>query len=119
MPMKPGKVGVEEAVETVHRIRITLSSKNVKNLEKGEFSCAEVILRYPSQLLVLYYVLAQFCLGYGEIGNLIRCLGFIEGYSRAEGIDFLQKVVGFLFLFSDCVSDVVFGYSVRRLNQGC
>jgi small subunit ribosomal protein S20e len=36
MPMKPGKVGVEEAIETVHRIRITLSSKNVKNLEKGE-----------------------------------------------------------------------------------
>jgi hypothetical protein len=36
MPLKPGKVGVEEAVETVHRIRITLSSKNVKNLEKGQ-----------------------------------------------------------------------------------
>jgi hypothetical protein len=36
MPIKPGKVGVEEAIETVHRIRITLSSKNVKNLEKGE-----------------------------------------------------------------------------------
>jgi hypothetical protein len=36
MPMKPGKAGVEEAIETVHRIRITLSSKNVKNLEKGE-----------------------------------------------------------------------------------
>ncbi|XP_024368226.2 small ribosomal subunit protein uS10z/uS10x [Physcomitrium patens] len=40
MPMKPGKVGVEEAVETVHRIRITLSSKNVKNLEKV---CADLI----------------------------------------------------------------------------
>jgi hypothetical protein len=37
MAMKPGKVGVEEAIETVHRIRITLSSKSVKNLEKGEF----------------------------------------------------------------------------------
>jgi hypothetical protein len=36
LPLKPGKVGVEEAVETVHRIRITLSSKNVKNLEKGQ-----------------------------------------------------------------------------------
>lgn len=35
MPIKPGKAGVEEAIETVHRIRITLSSKNVKNLEKG------------------------------------------------------------------------------------
>ncbi len=37
MPMKPGKAGVEEAIEQVHRIRITLSSKNVKNLEKGMF----------------------------------------------------------------------------------
>jgi small subunit ribosomal protein S20e len=40
LPLKPGKVGVEEAVETVHRIRITLSSKNVKNLEKV---CADLI----------------------------------------------------------------------------
>ncbi|KAL3678230.1 hypothetical protein R1sor_021186 [Riccia sorocarpa] len=39
-PMKPGKVGVEETTETVHRIRITLSSKNVKNLEKV---CADLI----------------------------------------------------------------------------
>ncbi|KAL2642093.1 hypothetical protein R1flu_009680 [Riccia fluitans] len=39
-PMKPGKVGVEEATETVHRIRITLSSKNVRNLEKV---CADLI----------------------------------------------------------------------------
>lgn len=36
LPIKPGKVGVEEAIEQVHRIRITLSSKNVKNLEKGK-----------------------------------------------------------------------------------
>lgn len=35
--LKPGagKPGVEEG-EPVHRIRITLTSKNVKNLEKGE-----------------------------------------------------------------------------------
>ena len=33
--MKPGKLGLEEAQEMLHRIRITLSSKNVKNLEKG------------------------------------------------------------------------------------
>ncbi|RZC44785.1 hypothetical protein C5167_037726 [Papaver somniferum] len=34
--MKPGagKVGFEEPQEQMHRIRITLSSKNVKNLEK-------------------------------------------------------------------------------------
>lgn len=40
LPIKPGKVGVEEAIEQVHRIRITLSSKNVKNLEKGKSSRA-------------------------------------------------------------------------------
>ncbi|CAM6106191.1 unnamed protein product [Calypogeia fissa] len=34
VPIKPGKAGLEETTEAVHRIRITLSSKNVKNLEK-------------------------------------------------------------------------------------
>ncbi|GKE68363.1 40S ribosomal protein S20-2-like protein, partial [Tanacetum coccineum] len=33
--VKPGKMGLEEPQEQVHKIRITLSSKNVKNLEKG------------------------------------------------------------------------------------
>jgi len=33
--MKPTKPGLEEPQEQVHKIRITLSSKNVKNLEKG------------------------------------------------------------------------------------
>jgi hypothetical protein len=34
--MKPPKQqGVEETQEQIHKIRITLSSKNVKNLEKG------------------------------------------------------------------------------------
>ncbi|XP_057838701.1 small ribosomal subunit protein uS10 [Cryptomeria japonica] len=32
--MKPMKAGLEESQEQQHRIRITLSSKNVKNLEK-------------------------------------------------------------------------------------
>jgi small subunit ribosomal protein S20e len=31
-----GKAGQEEEVSQVHRIRITLTSRNVKNLEKGE-----------------------------------------------------------------------------------
>lgn len=37
MATKPGveKVGVEAEAPQVHRIRITLTSKNVKNLEKG------------------------------------------------------------------------------------
>ena len=30
-----GKIGVEEGAAPIHRIRITLTSKNVKNLEKG------------------------------------------------------------------------------------
>ncbi|KAL6509456.1 hypothetical protein OROGR_022766 [Orobanche gracilis] len=34
--MKPAKLGLEESQEQVHRIRITLSSKQVKNLEKGQ-----------------------------------------------------------------------------------
>lgn len=33
--MKPTKAGLEEPIEQIHKIRITLSSKNVKNLEKG------------------------------------------------------------------------------------
>ncbi|KAJ6686115.1 hypothetical protein OIU79_016001 [Salix purpurea] len=35
--MKPMKPGLEESHDQIHRIRITLSSKNVKNLEKGFF----------------------------------------------------------------------------------
>lgn len=33
--VKPAKPGLEESQEQINRIRITLSSKNVKNLEKG------------------------------------------------------------------------------------
>jgi len=33
--MKPTKPGLEETQEQIHKIRITLSSKDVKNLEKG------------------------------------------------------------------------------------
>lgn len=38
--MKPTKPGLEEPAEMVHKIRITLSSKNVKNLEKV---CADLV----------------------------------------------------------------------------
>lgn len=37
--MKPTKPGLEEPQEVIHKIRITLSSKNVKNLEKGNPFC--------------------------------------------------------------------------------
>jgi small subunit ribosomal protein S20e len=33
--MKPTKLGVEETRDQLNRIRITLSSRDVKNLEKG------------------------------------------------------------------------------------
>jgi hypothetical protein len=39
-PYKAPKGGVEEEVAEVHRIRITLTSRNVKNLEKV---CADLI----------------------------------------------------------------------------
>lgn len=38
--MKPVKPGLEEPQDQIHRIRITLSSKNIKNLEKV---CADLI----------------------------------------------------------------------------
>ncbi|KAJ1689170.1 hypothetical protein LUZ62_019734 [Rhynchospora pubera] len=38
--MKPTKLGVEESHETLNRIRITLSSRDVKNLEKV---CADLV----------------------------------------------------------------------------
>ncbi|KAK8500649.1 hypothetical protein V6N13_032560 [Hibiscus sabdariffa] len=38
--MKPIKPGLEEPQEQIHKIRITLSSKNVKNLEKV---CADLV----------------------------------------------------------------------------
>uniref|UniRef100_A0A6N2MXW9 Small ribosomal subunit protein uS10 domain-containing protein n=1 Tax=Salix viminalis TaxID=40686 RepID=A0A6N2MXW9_SALVM len=38
--MKPVKPGLEEPQNQIHRIRITLSSKNIKNLEKV---CADLI----------------------------------------------------------------------------
>ncbi|XP_074567306.1 small ribosomal subunit protein uS10y-like [Curcuma longa] len=38
--MKSTKIGLEQPQEELHRIRITLSSKNVKNLEKV---CADLV----------------------------------------------------------------------------
>lgn len=43
--MKPTKPGLEDTQEQIHKIRITLSSKNVKNLEKGIlFFCYAALL---------------------------------------------------------------------------
>uniref|UniRef100_A0A7N0VJC9 Uncharacterized protein n=1 Tax=Kalanchoe fedtschenkoi TaxID=63787 RepID=A0A7N0VJC9_KALFE len=38
--MKSGKIGVEESREVIHKIGITLSFKNVKNLEEA---CADLV----------------------------------------------------------------------------
>ncbi|KAJ6390960.1 hypothetical protein OIU77_025046 [Salix suchowensis] len=61
--MKPMKPGLEESHDQIHRIRITLSSKNVKNLEKV---CTDLIrgakdknlrvkgpVRMPTKILVI------------------------------------------------------------------
>ena len=49
VPMKPAaKPGLEEDTQAVHRIRITLTSRNVKNLEKG----AKQSVALPCCLLV-------------------------------------------------------------------
>lgn len=49
--MKPTKLGLEEPQEQVHKIRITLSSKNVKNLEKGTV----FLLQFLINGLICYY----------------------------------------------------------------
>jgi hypothetical protein len=36
VPKIPGKAGAEDDVAPIHRIRITLTSRTVKDLEKGE-----------------------------------------------------------------------------------
>lgn len=49
--MKPAKAGLEEPQEQIHKIRITLSSKNVKNLEKGFFFSLVICLLYLWQYI--------------------------------------------------------------------
>lgn len=53
--MKPAKAGLEEQQEQIHKIRITLSSKNVKNLEKGSLSPLLLVAE-----LFIFYVLCCF-----------------------------------------------------------
>ncbi|RWW60659.1 hypothetical protein BHE74_00032333 [Ensete ventricosum] len=51
--MKPTKLGLEEPQEQLHRIRITLSSKNVKNLEKGTNTWDRFELRVHKRVIDL------------------------------------------------------------------
>lgn len=58
---KPTKPGLEESQEQIHKIRITLSSKHVQNLEKGMFIvsfifhllCTKIWLCFSLLLLLL------------------------------------------------------------------
>ncbi|RZB73557.1 40S ribosomal protein S20-2 [Glycine soja] len=52
--MKPTKPGLEESQEQIHKIRITLSSKNVKNLEKGTNTWDRFELRVHKRVIDLY-----------------------------------------------------------------
>lgn len=58
--MKPTKPGLEDSQEPIHKIRITLSSKNVKNLEKGLFSFS----------LVYVFVLLD------QIWSILACISY-------------------------------------------
>lgn len=53
--MKPAKAGLEEPLEQIHKIRITLSSKNAKNLEKG-FETFPLIFNFhfSNQLVIMF-----------------------------------------------------------------
>ena len=53
--MKPTKPGLEEPEEQIHKIRITLSSKNVKNLEKG-LSSFSLSFFFSSLFFILLYI---------------------------------------------------------------
>lgn len=52
--MKPTKPGLEEPAEMIHKIRITLSSKNVKNLEKGNPLCFFYVLMFVSSMTYVF-----------------------------------------------------------------
>jgi small subunit ribosomal protein S20e len=72
--MKPVKPGLEEYHDQVQRVRITLSSKNVKNLEKGVFFFYQLrfydVLFIYVCLFLFYWV--NFLLFYVVCADLIR-----------------------------------------------
>ncbi|KAF5804306.1 putative ribosomal protein S10 [Helianthus annuus] len=52
--VKVTKVGLEEPLEQIHKIRITLSSKNVNNLEKGTNTWDKFELRVHKRVIDLF-----------------------------------------------------------------
>ena len=55
--MKPTKPGLEESQEQIHKIRITLSSKHVKNLEKG---MPQLIVVFVFKVFALLRLMSRF-----------------------------------------------------------
>lgn len=53
---KSTKPGLEESQEQIHKIRITLSSKHVQNLEKGMILCTQIVSN-PSRILFYFRIL--------------------------------------------------------------
>ncbi|KAI8031257.1 40S ribosomal protein S20-2 [Camellia lanceoleosa] len=52
--MRPTKLGLEESQEQIHKIRITLSSKSVKNLKKGTNTWDRFELRVHKRVIDLF-----------------------------------------------------------------
>ncbi|KAJ0568959.1 putative ribosomal protein S10 [Helianthus annuus] len=52
--VKATKAGLEESLEQIHRIRITLSSKNVNNLEKSTNTWDRFELRVHKRVIDLF-----------------------------------------------------------------
>ncbi|KAM7266433.1 hypothetical protein ACFE04_004330 [Oxalis oulophora] len=104
-PVKQAKVGLEEPEQQVHKIRITLSSKNVKNLEKV---CADLVrgardkrlrvkgpVRMPTKVLKITTRKSPCGEGIGGLmlanrGELVICFGFVQ---YAKSIDLGHIVI--------------------------
>lgn len=86
--MKPTKPGMEEAQETTHKIRITLSSKNVTNLEKGT-SFLFLLLRVLWICCIYYFILIW--------SYKVWCFFW---YNNC-GVDFIAPIVGMILWLKD------------------
>jgi len=77
--MKAQKPGLEEAQEQIHKIRITLSSKNVKNLEKGLFLKSYFTIWLLLMRPILFLLVVSFCSDFFLLVLLIVCTDLVRG----------------------------------------
>jgi len=77
--MKAQKPGLEEAQEQIHKIRITLSSKNVKNLEKGLFLKSYFTTWLLLMRPILFLLVVSFCSDFFLLVLLIVCTDLVRG----------------------------------------